>query len=105
MKFTPETAMYIRDAMKYGGALLVAVGAFTAKQDAAVAGLTDLIVPFMEAVFGIGFAIFATVWAHLSKKATSAEAQVIAGRVEAHPTAQPIAPPGPLDEKVKDAHL
>ncbi len=40
-----------------------------------------------------------------AKRASSREAQIIAGRVEAHPTAQPIVPPSPLDEIVKEKNL
>ncbi len=102
---TPETAMYVRDLMKYGGALLVALGYMNAPAGAALAGLSDLVVPLLIALSGVLTAALATIWAWKAKQAVSPEAQTIAGRVEVHPTAQPILPPGPLDEQAKDAHL
>jgi hypothetical protein len=105
MKFSPETAMYIRDTMKYGGALLVALGYMTGKDATAASSLIELVIPLLEAIGGLILAGFATFWAWKAKRAVSHEAQIIAGRVEANPFTQPIAPPSPLDEKVKDAHL
>lgn len=105
MKLAPETAMYIRDAMKYAGALLVAMGYMTAPDATTAAALSELALPLIQAIGGLVMAAVASVWAYKAKKAASPEAQVIAGRVEVHPTAEPILPPSPLDEKVKEAHL
>jgi hypothetical protein len=92
MKLSPEIAMYIRDAMKYGGALLVALGYITTKDADAATAMSELAIPLVEALGGLAMAAIATVWAHLAKKPASNEAQVIAGRVAADPVAEPIAP-------------
>jgi hypothetical protein len=105
MTLTPEISMYIRDTYKYTAALLVAVGALSAKGAIIAGSLTDLVVPLLTSLLGLGLAIYATVKARNAKKATSVEAQIIAGRVEVNPNTKPILPAGPLDDKAKDAHL
>ena len=91
MNLTPELLGAFRILLMTAGSFAVGKGWVDENTLAMIVG----------AVITLGTAVFSM----YAKRATSKEAQMIAGRVEAHPTAQPIVPPGSLDEKAKDAHL
>ena len=75
---TPEILGQVRTLLAAIGGSIVAKGYF----DAAV----------MEALVGLLVLAIPAVWSWWSKRPTSTEARQTAGRVEAHPTAEPIPP-------------
>jgi hypothetical protein len=95
---TPELSSALRSVLIAIGMLGVTKGWYDA---AALGTLVDYIIGWGGATLTLG----AAAWGIYAKRASSTEAQKIAGKVQADPIAQPILPTSPLDEKAKDAHL
>lgn len=91
MNLTPELLGAIR-------ILLMTAGGFAVGKGWVDENTLGMIVGALVTLGTAAFSMYA-------KRASSKEAQMIAGRVQADPVAQPIPPAGPLDAQAKDAHL
>ncbi len=91
MNLTPELLGAIR-------ILLMSAGGFAVGKGWVDENTLGMIVGALVTLGTAAFSMYA-------KRSTSREAQIIAGRVEANPNTQPIIPPGPLDEIVKEKNL